>query len=323
MAGAEPAAAQEVVEYIHTDALGSPVAITDASGNVIERTVYEPYGAVVNRSLKDGPGYTGHVTDSGTGLSYMQQRYYDSELGLFLSTDPIVASEALFGRYLYANNGPYRFVDPDGRASEEKNRRRPAIVGSRIKNGMVAAGSRMGTLGATNAGAGSSGGYGREPRASDPQWTRDPKVRGQMEDAWNDSNPFAPAVRRGESGSLKRENGGWIVQFAGERGHELVRSPAGTRDRMSIESARKPSEFECGCIVKGYFHTHPNTRAEGYFPGTNGYDYDYQLQQGVPGMIRGHEGYEFIPIPGGADEILQVDTWISAVPCSGDRLFGP
>lgn len=38
-----PAVAQEVVEYIHTDALGSPVAITDASGNVIERTVYEPY----------------------------------------------------------------------------------------------------------------------------------------------------------------------------------------------------------------------------------------------------------------------------------------
>ena len=67
-----PATAQEVVEYIHTDALGSPVAITDASGNVIERTIHEPYGAVVNRPLKDGPGYTGHVTESGAGLSYMQ-----------------------------------------------------------------------------------------------------------------------------------------------------------------------------------------------------------------------------------------------------------
>ncbi|WP_208322777.1 RHS repeat-associated core domain-containing protein, partial [Stenotrophomonas sp. CC22-02] len=80
-----PAAAQEVVEYIHTDALGSPVAITDANGQVIERTVYEPYGAVVNRPLTDGPGYTGHVTDSETGLSYMQQRYMDPALGAFLS----------------------------------------------------------------------------------------------------------------------------------------------------------------------------------------------------------------------------------------------
>ncbi|MFG0715189.1 M91 family zinc metallopeptidase [Stenotrophomonas geniculata] len=114
-----PAVAQEVVEYIHTDALGSPVAITDASGNVIERTVYEPYGAVVNRPLKDGPGYTGHVTDSGTGLSYMQQRYYDVEVGRFLSVDPVVARDSGDSRYLarysYGYLNPYRFVDPDGR----------------------------------------------------------------------------------------------------------------------------------------------------------------------------------------------------------------
>ncbi|HEL3170782.1 TPA: hypothetical protein UMF63_001911 [Stenotrophomonas maltophilia] len=113
-----PAVAQEVVEYIHTDALGSPVAITDASGNVIERTVYEPYGAVVNRPLKDGPGYTGHVTDSGTGLSYMQQRYYDSTTSSFLSVDPVSAFQSsvnAFGRYRYANANPYSLIDPDGR----------------------------------------------------------------------------------------------------------------------------------------------------------------------------------------------------------------
>ncbi|WP_303638226.1 RHS repeat-associated core domain-containing protein [Stenotrophomonas tuberculopleuritidis] len=114
-----PAAGQEVVEYIHTDALGSPVAITDAGGNVIERTVYEPYGAVVSRALKDGPGYTGHVTDSGTGLSYMEQRYYDSELGVFLSVDPIAAYSHHGGqnRYWYANQSPYKFTDPDGRSA--------------------------------------------------------------------------------------------------------------------------------------------------------------------------------------------------------------
>ncbi|WP_329891416.1 RHS repeat-associated core domain-containing protein [Stenotrophomonas sp. SMYL11] len=117
-----PAAAQEVVEYIHTDALGSPVAVTDASGNVIERTVYEPYGAVVNRPLKDGPGYTGHVTDSGTGLSYMQQRYMDPQSGMFLSTDPVTAYQQpveQFNRYRYANGNPYKFTDPDGRTSRQ------------------------------------------------------------------------------------------------------------------------------------------------------------------------------------------------------------
>jgi RHS repeat-associated protein len=111
------AAAQETVEYIHTDALGSPVATTDAAGNVIERTVYEPYGAVANRPLKDGPGYGGHVSDSSTGLSYMQQRYMDPQVGVFLSVDPVAAYSdpgVAFGRYLYGNNNPYRYVDPDG-----------------------------------------------------------------------------------------------------------------------------------------------------------------------------------------------------------------
>lgn len=64
------AIAAEAVEYIHTDGLGSPVATTGASGNVIERTVYEPYGAVLNRPLEDGHGYAGHVVDASTGRLY-------------------------------------------------------------------------------------------------------------------------------------------------------------------------------------------------------------------------------------------------------------
>ena len=70
-------AAAETITYIHTDALGSPVAETDAAGSVIRRTTYEPYGAVVGGSVADGPGYAGHVSDASTGLSYMQQRYMD------------------------------------------------------------------------------------------------------------------------------------------------------------------------------------------------------------------------------------------------------
>lgn len=114
------AQAAETVEYIHTDALGSPVAVTDANGVVIERTVYEPYGAVVGGQVKDGPGYTGHVSDSATGLTYMQQRYMDPEVGAFLSIDPVSAQQEpvqQFNRYRYANDNPYRFNDPDGRSA--------------------------------------------------------------------------------------------------------------------------------------------------------------------------------------------------------------
>lgn len=120
--GTVSVSAQEFVQYVHTDALGSPVAISDANGAIVERTVYEPYGAVVGGAKGDRPGFTGHVSDSATGLTYMQQRYNDPELGRFLSVDPVSAYSnpvELFNRYSYAGSNPYRFVDPDGRQHAE------------------------------------------------------------------------------------------------------------------------------------------------------------------------------------------------------------
>ena len=114
------AASAQTVEYVHTDLLGSPVAMTDANGEVISRTEYAPYGEQVNRPVEDGPGFTGHVADATSGLTYMQQRYYDPQLGVFLSVDPVTAYEQpmnQFHRYRYANNNPYRFTDPDGRCA--------------------------------------------------------------------------------------------------------------------------------------------------------------------------------------------------------------
>jgi len=114
-----PASAQTVL-YVHTDALGSVVAKTDVNGNVVERYDYEPYGASVGVAVSDGPAYTGHVSDSATGLSYMQQRYMDPQLGVFLSVDPVTAYQKpieQFNRYRYANGNPYKLTDPDGRTA--------------------------------------------------------------------------------------------------------------------------------------------------------------------------------------------------------------
>ncbi|KAF1715330.1 wall associated protein [Pseudoxanthomonas sangjuensis] len=108
------------VKYQHTDALGSPIATTDANKAFIDKTEYEPYGRQSNRPVVDGPGYTGHVQDAATGLTYMQQRYMDPALGVFLSVDPVTAYDnpiGAFNRYWYASNNPYKFTDPDGRAA--------------------------------------------------------------------------------------------------------------------------------------------------------------------------------------------------------------
>ena len=105
------------VAYQHTDALGSPVGVTDALGAVVERTDFDPYGNPINK-IVGGVGYTGHVIDARTELVYTQQRYYDRSFGRFISTDPILASAAtgqFFGRYHYAESNPLLLVDPDGR----------------------------------------------------------------------------------------------------------------------------------------------------------------------------------------------------------------
>ncbi|SOD50479.1 RHS repeat-associated core domain-containing protein [Pseudoxanthomonas wuyuanensis] len=106
------------IKYQHTDALGTPIAETDANKTILRKSEYEPYGLLTNRTLTDGPGFTGHVQDAATGLAYMQQRYYDPLLGRFLSVDPVGALSnpvGYFHRYKYANNSPYKFTDPDGR----------------------------------------------------------------------------------------------------------------------------------------------------------------------------------------------------------------
>lgn len=128
-----PIATAQTVTYIHTDALGSVVAETDESGNVIKRYDYEPYGGVVDGPVTDGPGYTGHVSDAATGLSYMQQRYYDPQLGLFLSVDPVSPNDkpgSAFNRYRYAAGNPYRFVDPDGRQERAAERHADSVASS-------------------------------------------------------------------------------------------------------------------------------------------------------------------------------------------------
>jgi hypothetical protein len=61
--------------FIHSDALGSPIARSNSGGSLIDRTRYEPYGATASGSVPNGIGYTGHVNDPDTGLIYMQQRY--------------------------------------------------------------------------------------------------------------------------------------------------------------------------------------------------------------------------------------------------------
>ncbi|MCU7369940.1 hypothetical protein PEC18_03410 [Paucibacter sp. O1-1] len=66
--------------------------------------------------------YTGHQADPDTGLYYFKARYYDPELGRFISEDPADGRDgkpASYHRYLYAYGNPLVYVDPDGETSKE------------------------------------------------------------------------------------------------------------------------------------------------------------------------------------------------------------
>ncbi|NQZ86913.1 MAG: hypothetical protein HRT54_04965 [Colwellia sp.] len=112
---------QAEIVYLHNDALGSPIMETNELGAVISRSHYKPFGETLEQ-MKDGVGYTGHVNDADLGLTYMQARYYDPVIGRFYSNDPVDVLGHIghgnpvhgFNRYTYANNNPYKYVDPDG-----------------------------------------------------------------------------------------------------------------------------------------------------------------------------------------------------------------
>lgn len=111
------ARAAYVVTYYHADGLGTPVMESNAAGVIVSAREYKPYGEQFLGASRDGPGFTGHVGDAGTGLTYMKARYYDPIAARFLSKDPVspnTGNGANYNRHWYANANPLRFTDPDG-----------------------------------------------------------------------------------------------------------------------------------------------------------------------------------------------------------------
>ncbi len=105
--------------YYHTDHLGSTSWITDKDGKPVQYMNYLPFGEtfVDQRSGNWNTPYTfsGKEKDAETGYHYFGARYYDSNMGIWLSVDPMASKYPSLSPYVYCANNPIILIDPDGR----------------------------------------------------------------------------------------------------------------------------------------------------------------------------------------------------------------
>jgi RHS repeat-associated protein len=108
----------EPVRYYHTDALGSVLALSGKSGNVLATYSYEPYGAIRHQEGASSNANTyvggyGVRNDSVAGY-YMVNRYQNYFIARFISEDMFEGDNKDNNIYRYVINNPMVLIDPYG-----------------------------------------------------------------------------------------------------------------------------------------------------------------------------------------------------------------
>ncbi|WP_251862294.1 DNRLRE domain-containing protein [Clostridium sp. Marseille-Q2269] len=111
--------------YYIRNAENDIIALSDATGKVVVSYTYDSWGKLlgIEGELKDTLGvknpyrYKGYRYDNETGLYYLKSRYYNPDLGRFISADAMagktgeILSHNLFA---YCGNNPVNAIDEDG-----------------------------------------------------------------------------------------------------------------------------------------------------------------------------------------------------------------
>ena len=113
-------------KFIHADHIGSTRWLSKMDGTFPNGLRYTAYGQKAWQTGGDWQpvdflfaGESGYITEysdeqnPGVALLYLQQRYYDPDIGRFLTPDPIGFAGGL-NLYAYCGNDPVNNVDPSG-----------------------------------------------------------------------------------------------------------------------------------------------------------------------------------------------------------------
>ena len=116
--------------FYHYDPIGNVLFVSDSSGNINTSYVQEGFGNVIatNGSANNYFHLTTKEQDPYCGIYYFSARWYDPQVGRFISKDPV----RYVNRYSYVKNNPLKHVDPLGLCGGWT---RPPDLGSGIGGG--------------------------------------------------------------------------------------------------------------------------------------------------------------------------------------------
>lgn len=118
--------ASPVVYHYIFDSFGLLIGLADDEGNMVVEYEYDLFGKPLACRDTSGIGlgslnpfrFKGYVYDEESGLYYLTTRYYDPEIGRFLTPDNLEQLDpekaAGLNLYVYCNNDPVLFFDPEG-----------------------------------------------------------------------------------------------------------------------------------------------------------------------------------------------------------------
>ena len=107
-------------EYFSYNAVGHTVALTDEAGGVEKTDLYEAFGGGVSSTGESKNNRLANTKerDASIGLDNHGFRYYDAEIGRYVTRDPIGYEDG-FNVYVYVGGNPVNGVDPLGLSDEE------------------------------------------------------------------------------------------------------------------------------------------------------------------------------------------------------------
>lgn len=182
-------------EYYHQDVQGSTRHLSNASGLRQGSYRYDPWGNVREQPANtiNRISYTQQQYDKTSGLYYYGARYYDPQIGRFLTRDgaPGDAHDPpSLNAYLYAFSNPAKYIDPSGHSAVEAN---PAAG---------AAGSFGGSSEVIGAGNAPQAWTAEGADATAAYTVEDPSGRGIGGVALRSATAFARGVVRGVAGRI-------------------------------------------------------------------------------------------------------------------------